>query len=214
MSDLNNPYQAPQAAAPTLKPSRGFPGALKVMAILFIVFGSIGILGSLCGGPFLFLQAVSEPSSASLDQAEDLTPDQLANVIQSEIQPPIALTVGILAVSGVVSIIMLVGGIMTLKAAPSAKLALILGCFGGIVCQLAGIANGIFQILQLLALGTELSDRGLDAQSEDIFSMIQVISIGSGAFGIAIGLVLIGLYLAGVFYLIRSARVASFLSPA
>lgn len=214
MSDINNPYQTPNASAQAVKPSRDFPGALKVLAILFIVFGSIGILGGLCGGPLLFLQAAANPAGASLDEAEDLTPEQLANVIQADLQPPIGLTVGLLVLSGVVSIIMLTGGIMALKGAAAAKAALIVGCLGGIVCQLGGISNGILQIMRLLTLGTELTDRGLDAEVEGMLSMIQAISIGSAAFGIVVGVVLIGLYLTGMFYVLRSARVKAFLSPA
>ena len=214
MSDINNPYQTPQASSSAAKPSRDFPGALRVMAILFIVFGSIGLLGSLCGAPFLFLQAAAGASGQSLDEVEDITPDQLANVMQAELQPPMALTVGLLVVSVIVSIIMLVGGIMALKGAPAAKSALMIGCFGGVLCQVGGIVNGIYQIMGVLSLGTTLSDQGLDAEVENMLGVIQAVSIGSGAFGIAVGLVLIGLYLAGVFYLIRSPRVAAFLSPA
>ena len=214
MSDINNPYQTPNASAQAVKPSRDFPGALKVMAILFIVFGSIGILGGLCGGPFLFLQAAAPSTGASLDEAEDLTAEQLANVMQTELQPPIGLTVGLLVVSLVVSIIMLTGGIMALKGAAASKSALIAGCLGGIACQLGGIVNGILQIMRMLSLGTELTDRGLDAEVEGMLSMIQAISIGSSAFGIVIGMVLIGLYLTGMFYVLRSARVEAFLSPA
>jgi hypothetical protein len=214
MSGMNNPYQTPNASAQAMKPSRDFPGALKVMAILFIVFGSIGILGGLCGGPFLFLQAAANSTGATRDEAEDLTPEQLANVIQTELQPPIGLSVGLLVISGVVSIIMLVGGIMALKGAAASKSALIAGCLGGMVCQLGGIANGLFQIMHLLSLGTDLKDRGMDAEVEGMFSMIQWISIGSGAFGMVVGVVLIGLYLSGMVYLIRSTRVRAFLSPA
>ena len=111
---MNNPYQMPAEAPTPTKPA--LPGVYKAIAIIFIVFGGFGILGNLCGVPAVILQGVATQGAAgtsagigSVEDLDEMTPDQFGAMLQVEMQPPLAITLIMLAVSFGVSCLMLTG---------------------------------------------------------------------------------------------------------
>ena len=210
---MNNPYQMPAEAPTPAKPA--LPGAFKAIAIVFIIFGGFGILGGLCGVPAALLQglqgAATDGAGGSLENLDDVTPEQFGAMLQGELQPPLALTMTMLAVSFVVSCIMLTGGIMGLKGTAASRKILIAGCVGGVLCQIISIGNAIYQMMAMMKVSEFMASSQLDAEMETVASITQGVAIGMGAFGMIVGAIFIALYIAAMTFLLRSARVKNFL---
>ena len=213
---MNNPYQMPAEAPTPTKPA--LPGVYKAIAIIFIVFGGFGILGNLCGVPAVILQGVATQGAAgtsagigSVEDLDEMTPDQFGAMLQVEMQPPLAITLIMLAVSFGVSSLMLTGGIMGLKGTPSSKRILIAGCVGGVLCQIISIGSGIFQMMAMSKVSEFMANSQLDAEMEAIASFTHGIAVGASAFGMIVGAIFAALYIAAMTFLLRSARVKNFL---
>ena len=207
---MNNPYQMPAETPASTKPA--LPGAYKAIAIVFIVFGGFGILGGLCGMPAAMLQGYANAGAGgSVEDLDDMTPEQFSAMLQGEIQPPLAITMTMLAVSFGVSCIMLTGGIMGLKGTPASKKILIAGCVGGILCQIISIGNAIYQMMAMMKFGESIANSKLDAEMEAVANITQGIAVGAGVFGLIFGAIFMALYIVAMTFLLRSARVKNFL---
>jgi hypothetical protein len=179
-----NPYTSfPTPSQPETVGTPQIKGFVKIVCILFIVLGALGLLGT--------LQAVASMAFVLLMDEKQFNPMKL-------FPGAMAMSIGFAAINGVVSVLEIVGGVFGLKQKRSG--ANLIRFISGFMLVLKVVETAFTAILNYLAIGPTIEQTMKNlppqqANGPDMGMVIQAMMMAGIAFAIFIAMVMFVFYL-------------------
>jgi len=208
-------FDGPAAESPEDSPRPdALPGGLKAICIIVIVLGALGTIAAMVTGVGLVLgqqaQAAFAPQQdmgAEMRQIQDQMQEEM-NAIAAKYRMP---SVGAMLLHLLTALMLLIGGVMTLRRKALGRRILLWGCGLSIVYLVVETILNTLMQLQSLPIYQEYGDDlmaeaarqgGGDAANMPNFLMIAIF-VGLG-FAVLLSVAKIVFYLISIFYLRRS----------
>jgi membrane protein YqaA with SNARE-associated domain len=215
-----DPYAPPQVGSCETSPGP-LPKGLKAVCIICIVLGSLGTILS-CGGAVGL--ALGQSMSEAFQAPQQPGMDERAREMQKELQEKITamtrryLPLNILAVVFhlISALLLLAGGIMTLKASAVGRTMLLAGCGAAIVYELGqGALNLVIQLKTIPLIKSMMDDaiqQGPGLRPGEVPDWLPQLMMGAMVVGlviaVAIALAKIIFYVFSILYLQKPAIVS------
>ncbi len=228
MSEFSSPFDMNTAPVEAVlaKTAAPLPKGLKAICIIAIILGSLGILLSIVSGVGLVLgPAISSaisPQQPGLDPGMREAQEKMQQEIQAVAQEYTALSAVTVVMHLLTAILLLAGGIMTLKRNHKGTVILTIGCVLAIVYEVGqGMLNAVIQLQTVPIVKSFAQDAFARAgqgqaapEALEVMPQIMVALVFVGlAFSVAVILAKCIFYLISIFYLRKPQVTSLFRQP-